>query len=245
MTRRALLLAGLVLLLFVPSAASGGPVGVLRHRPDSDARQPGHRRDGSRPRADEPLPAQVGLGAADQRLLVSMGPAGRVRRPAGHPGNPGGPGRVGEPGLAGGLGLDSPDRWAGCRECVAEPPQGAGGALRPGRRLLDHRATASDTDRTPTRTRSCPGRSGTSPTCRSTSRPPPRPASTPGSCRSQTMRSRASMPEPRSCSPDYRATGRSAPGTSSTPSTGLPGSRTSSTPPPSIRTRPPSPASAR
>ena len=111
--------------------------------------------------------------------------------------NPGGPGRVGKPGLAGGLGLDSPDRWAGGREGVAELPQGAGGALRAGRQLLGHRV--------PPAIRS--GRQAAAdPVLADLERAqseevlragPSRPASTRGWCRSPTTRSRAEHPQAR------------------------------------------------
>ena len=79
--------------------------------------------------------------------------------------------------------------------------------------------TSSSSARTPSRCRSGPGRSGTSPTSRSTSRPSHRPRSTPGCSRSPTTRSRARIRRPGSSSPACPASGSRRPGTSWTAST--------------------------
>ncbi len=97
--------------------------------------------------------------------------------------------------------------------------------------------TAGGMEPAPRPCRSGPGRSGTSPTCTSSSRRTHRPAGTRGCSRSPTTRSRARIRGPGSCSPECPATGTWRPGTSSTASTRCRESRVASTPPPCTRTR--------
>ncbi len=170
-----------------------------------------------------------------------MGPGGPVHRPACQPRNPDGPGRVGEPGLGPGLGLDAPDRRPGGRERVAEPPQGAGGALRANRQLLDHRVPAAmyGAERHP----------AADPVLADLERAESSEVLRAGAIAGQVRPPGADLPRrdhapgirrPGSCSPVCPGTGTWPPRPSSTTSTRCPGSRTSSTPPPCIRTRPPS-----
>ena len=125
--------------------------------------RPGHPGDGRRPGPDGPLPAQLGMGAADPGLL-RLGRDGPVHRPPCLARNPGGPVRVGEPGLGGAARPRTPplDRPAD-RAGVAELPQGGWWRATGRAAATGPTATASSSDRAPRRCRSSPGRSGTSP----------------------------------------------------------------------------------
>ena len=164
MTRRALVLAGLVLLLFVPPAATAARSEFFGIVQTATLDNQDIARDGRRPGADEPLRAQVGLGAADADGSYRWDPADAFVGGLASRGIRTVPSVWGNPAWVAGLGLDSPDRRRRGRERVAELPQGAGGALRAGRQPTGPPGTASDSARAPSRCRSSPGRSGTSPT---------------------------------------------------------------------------------
>ncbi len=190
-----------------PNHGRGGPIGVLRHRPRAHARCPRLPGDGRRPGPDQPLRAQMGLGAAGQGLLstgarrisssapLQLAESGSSQPSGGIPdwvyGSPARPP------------LDGPLAVRAWRELA----QGAGGALRAGWQLLGHRLPSSV-------------RRGRHPTAdpvladleRAQSAQVLRAAAvgarrTPACWRSPTTRSRAGIRRPGSCSPECPATG--------------------------------------
>ena len=238
MTRLAVVLAGLVLSLLVPSTAAAARsefFGIVQRATLDDQDIAG---DGRRPGPDEPLRAQLGLGAADPGLLQTgaqrTGSSAACHRTESGRSRPCGGTRTGWPGSGSTPPIGGPaaeNAWRNFLKALVARygPGGSYWANGYRQRVRSRRHAAADPVLADLE------RAQSEEVLRARRH---RPASTPGCFRSPTTRSRAGIRRPGSCSPECPATGTWTPGTSSTASTRWPGSRTTSTPPPCTPTRP-------